>query len=143
MFELFESRDGADEGGNVGGSMEQRWVLLDKEVGNFPASIGSGTKTRRRSILLSGTARGVFERNLVTHVVNEWRQECLGTMVHDEAKGLDVRTNALKRCQASRLSERAGSECDYDLFEEMRCRTNPKIMACKSQRGEVFLGQTG
>ena len=143
VFELFESRDGADEGWNVGGSMEKGWVLFNEEVGDLPASIRSSAKTRSRGVLSGRTVRGILKGNLITHIVNERRQECLGPMAHFEAKGLNVRTNPLERCYTSGLSKGAGSERDRDLFEEVRRRANPKVMACKSQRCKVFLGKAG
>ena len=90
MFEFFESGDGADEGGDVGGGMEERLILFHVEVGDLPASVGRSAEPGGGGVVLCGTVGGIFKGYFVTHVVYERGKKGLGAVAHGKGQGLDV-----------------------------------------------------
>ena len=143
MSEVDELGEGRYESRNVGRSMEEWWVLLDKKVGHIPGAVFC-------RLLTSADTLGCLKLRFIEELfflarlrVDDGREEGLRAMGHMESKRLDMAAYPRERLDACRLGKGRRLECNGEGFEQERGSACRKVMADKTEVGRIFVVKMG
>lgn len=129
MDEVGNGGEGANEGWDIGSGVEQRGILLDEQVGHFPAPVRGPAEARGR------VARGLDVRLIdeglffTSDGIEEGGQKGLGAVGEGEGQGLYVLADAVQRGHAGGFGEDAGAESDLEVGEQERCCADAEVVA--------------
>lgn len=123
--------------------MKQWWILLNQQIGHFPASVSGDTEASDR--IASGLSiRFVDERALLaSDGVQQRRQKGLRSVRDVESQGSNMVANSTQSRHSDWLGEDAGSEGDVDLLEERGSSAHAEVMASQSQSSKIILWDVG
>lgn len=134
VLEVGYGGEGADEGGDVGGGVEEGRVLLHQHVRHLPAAVGRAAEARAG---IAGAGAGGFVHKgefFARDRVQQRRQKRLRAVGHVEVEGAHVVADAIQRGHTGRLGQGAGAEGDVEIFEQQRGRPDAEVVAGQAER---------
>jgi len=143
VVEIRNGGKGADEGGDVRGGVEKRWILFHKQVSHLPAAIGRSTKSGERAALRLDIWLVGEGYLFACYTVEKRREEGVWAVRHSEGEVTNMMAYPVESGHTSGFGEGAWAEGDGEVVEKEWCSADPEIMAGEAKRAEVFLGKVG